>query len=95
MQGEGGGDKGRRRPRKGAAAGAIESCTAAANSSPATHDSSEFSVALRPQRPYGTIRDGESWTATLDFHTAPELLREACSFGVALRPHRDTTIRLL
>ena len=33
-----------------------------------------FSVALRPQRPYRTIRDGEPRTATSTSDTAPELL---------------------
>ena len=33
----------------------------------------KFNVALRPQRPYGLLRDGEPQDVHLDLHTAPEL----------------------
>ena len=32
-----------------------------------------FSVALRPQRPYGLLGSGTAQDGHLDFHTAPEL----------------------
>ena len=50
----------------------------------------DFSVASRPQRPYGLLRDGEPSGVHLDIHTSPELCYRQFTFrfSVASRPQK-------